>query len=433
MKIQDFSEINKFAVGYSEWVWDKWQQEVLDYQGNITIRAGRQCGKSVVMAEKVCRFAIEHPDTIALVLAASQRQSGLLFEKIKNTLEWKGVEFAEPPTLTKIVLKNGSKIYSLPAGKTGVFIRGFTVDLLVVDECAYVPEVVFNSIIPMIAVSRQTRGFGWIFLLSTPVGKVGYFYRSFTDDEFKSWHVSSEDCPRIPKEMLKKERQRLSRREYAQEWKGEFVDDVSQMFTSDLLHKSMNLVSWEKADCAGDLYLGVDVARYGGDENAFVIVELQGSGANARCRAVKCDVTDHKSIVDTVGRVIAMNKEYGFKKIFVDDTGIGGGVTDFLQDKLGRKVFGINNAAKRLEVQGKEVKRGILKEDLYSNVLVMLEQGRLELINDVKLLRSLKSITFAYNDQGGRVYIFGNYSHLAEALVRACWCVKERGLNIYCF
>jgi len=61
-----------------------------------------------------------------------------------------------------------------------------------------------------------------------------------------------------------------------------------------------------------------------------------------------------------------------------------------------------------------------------------MEGGLLELIADPELLRSLKSITYEYTDDG-RFKIKGSYSHLTEALVRACWCVKDRGLNLYCF
>jgi len=63
-----------------------------------------------------------------------------------------------------------------------------------------------------------------------------------------------------------------------------------------------------------------------------------------------------------------------------------------------------------------------------------LESGRLEMIADLSLLSSLKSITFEYSTAiAGRVTIFGDNSHLAEALVRACWCVRERGLDIYLY
>lgn len=426
------------SENFGKWKWDKWQEEVLSHNGNVVIRSGRQVGKSVVIAEKACRFALENPNTVTMVIAASQRQSGLLFEKIRFTLEnlQKESVLAEPPTLTRIVLKNGSKIYSLPAGKTGVFIRGYTVDLLIVDEAAFVPEVVFSSIVPMIAVSQKTRGFGHIFLMSTPFGKGGYFYNAFSDPDFRSWHISSLDCPRIPRELIDKERKRLTKTQFAQEWEGEFVEEWNQFFKSDLLKRSMTFIEWgikDKWDRSG-FYLGVDVARYGGDENAFVIVELDGFGERERLRAVRCFVTDMVSTVDTIGRVLALDSEYKFKKIFVDDGGVGGAVTDLLESKLGRRVVGLNNASKRFEVQGEEKKRGILKEDLYSNTLVLLENGKLELISDMNLLRSLKSITFSYSTEvANRVKIFGDYSHLAEALVRACWCVRERGLEVYVY
>lgn len=414
------------------WQWDDWQKEVLEYDGNICIRSGRQVGKSVVVAEKVKRFALQYEGKIILVVAASQRQASLLFEKIKSSLELENVKFLEPPTLTKMLLKNGSKIFCLPAGKTGTYIRGYSLDFLVVDESAYVPEVVFNSIIPMIAVSRKTRGLGRIILLSTPFGKGGYFYDCFTDPEFRSWHVSSEDCPRIDKKFLEKEKKRMSRQQYAQEWRGEFVDDYQQFFSTAIVKSACSILKWDKSDKleGSRFYLGVDVARYGGDENAFVVVELSGNNL----RAVKCEVTNNVSTVDTINKVINLESQFNFGKIFVDDAGVGGGVTDVLESKLGRKVLGLNNASKRLEVQGEEKKKGILKEDLYSNVLVLLEQGRLALLNDLGLVRSMTSIKFEYSSNvANRVMISGGYAHLTEALVRACWCVKEKGLDIYCF
>ena len=421
------------------WEWDKWQVEVLEYEGNITIRSGRQVGKSVVIAEKAVRFALKHPGTVTLVIAASQRQAGLLFEKVKGTFELRGVDFLEPPTLTKILLVNGSKVLCLPAGKTGMFIRGYTLDLLIIDESSYVPECVFNSIVPMIAVSKKMKGFGWMIMLSTPFGKGGFFYNSFTDPDFRQWHVSSEDCVRIPKSLLLKEKKRMSKAEYAQEWQGEFAEEWNQFFSSDLLRRQMTFIEWGKEQrvVGSGFYLGVDVARYGGDECAFVIVELTGDCDNTHLKAVKCFTTERKSIPDTVERVRTLDVEYNFRRIFIDDSGVGGGVTDYLQNALGRRVVGLNNASKRVlvdEDDKDEKRRGILKEDLYSNVLALLETGKLELISDLSLLKSMKSITYEYSTKiAGRVTIFGDYSHLCEALVRACWCVRERGLDIYVY
>ena len=129
--------------------------------------------------------------------------------------------------------------------------------------------------------------------------------------------------------------------------------------------------------------------------------------------------------------MVLVDWEFDVKKIFVDDGGLGGSVRDHLIEDFGRRVVGLKNASKRVQVQGEEKKMGILKEDLYSNTLMLLETGLLDLIDDLDLLRSLKSMTFEYTGSGG-VKIDGGYFHLSEALVRACWCVKERGLNIYC-
>lgn len=423
-----------------EFKWDKWQEKVLAYEGNITMRCGRQVGKSEVVSEKAVKFAFDHPGTITMIIAASQRQSSLLFEKVRAKIdimeEEKGEElYAEKPTLTKIILKNKSKIYSLPAGRTGYFIRGFTLDLLIADEAAYIPEEVWKAVIPMIAVSRKVRGFGWMILLSTPFGKGGYFFHTFTDPDFLHIHVSSEDCNRIPKDFLLKEKQRMTKADYAQEYLGEFTDEWNQFFPTDLIKRCMTFIDWnmkEDRRANSKFYLGVDIARYGGDENAFVIAELVGK---ASIKIVKVLTTARVSTTDTIGRIQKIDEIYKFKRIFVDDAGVGGAVTDVLTDKLGRRILGLNNAQRRFQNQGEEKKRGILKEDLYSNSLMLMETGKLQLINDLKLLKSLKSIIFEYGEMkyDRKVKIFGTYSHIAEAMVRACWCIKERGLNVYLF
>jgi hypothetical protein len=411
----------------TEIFWDRWQRDVLAFEGNVAIRAGRQVGKSEVISEKAVRFAIEHPGTVTMIIAASQRQSSLLFEKVvaKLSLMVDGT-LSEKPTMTKALLSNGSRVYCMPTGRTGYFIRGFTLDLLIADEAAYIPESVWLALTPMIAVSRKMRSMGHMVLLSTPFGKGGFFHSAFSDPDFKCWHVSSEDCPRIPLDFLKKEKARMSKAQYRQEYLGEFTDEWNQFFPTDLVKRQMTFIEWGLSEKLGGsrFYLGVDVARYGGDENAFVVVEL----LRDRLKVVKVMVTDRVSTVETIGRVEALDKLYAFARVFVDDAGVGGAVTDVLISKLGRRVVGLNNASKRVVVAGEDKKRGILKEDLYSNCLMLLETGRLELLSDLSLLRSLKSVVYEYTD-GGVVKIYGDYAHLAEACVRACWCLKERGLS----
>jgi len=436
---------------------DKWQRDVLAYDGNITIRSGRQVGKSTVIGLKATKLALEHPGIKILIVAASQRQASLLFEKVlsefhflqdkvldvagfeaqefsgsrvdrdrKTLFEKKHGLFKSPPTKTRIILKDGTEIISVPVGKTGIYIKGHSVDILIADEAAFIPEMVWLAIKPMIAVSKKLRGLGWEILLSTPFGKGGYYYNSFTDDDYKSVHVSSEDCRRIPTDFLRKEKRRLSKWEYAQEYLGDFVDEFSQFFGSDLIKKRSNFMDWERKKNYSSkrrYYLGVDVARYGADENAFVILEWVGDD---NLRIVKVETTERRSITDTANRIIKYDSWYNFNKIFIDDGGVGGGLYDIIKKKLRSRLVGLNNSSKSVENR----KNRILKEDLYSNALVLLENERLSLINNMKLQRSLKSMTFEYTaDKNIRIY--GNYSHISEAFVRACWCTKAKGLKLF--
>ena len=414
------------------WKWDSWQQKVLDADGNVTIRSGRQVGKSEVIGEKAKAFALDNPGTTTLIIAASQRQSSLLFEKVRANLDRETDVYLEKPTLTRVLLKNGSRIYSLPAGRTGYFIRGFTIDMLIADEAAYIPETVWNAVIPMIAVSRKTRGMGFLVLLSTPFGRGGYFYDSFTDKDFMSFHVSSENCKRIPLEFLKKEKQRMSKVEYAQEYLGEFVEDFNQFFRTNVIKQAMTFMEWSKKKDhipGSSYYLGVDLARYGGDEVAYVVVELH----DKKLKAIKCLTRERVSTTETVGETQVLDDIWKFKKIFIDSGGLGGPVLDQLQEKLGKwRVVGLDNATKGIQIKGEEKRTKIFKEDLYSNTLMLMETGKLELINDLDLLKSMKSIVFEYTSDKN-IKIFGNYSHLTEALVRACWCIKERGLDLYVY
>lgn len=437
---------------------DKWQSQVLAHPGNVHLRTGRQVGKSTIVSRKTHQFAKDFDGVTILVISASIRQASYLYDKIialferdnevlitkamdefkkkrhrfpsrqeLRELQMKASLYAELPTKTKIILKNRTRIYCLPAGKTGVFIMGLTIDLLIADEAAFIPEPVWNAVLPMVAISRKIHKMGFIWLLSRPFGKGGYFYEAEHDIDFRSWHISSEQCNRIDKKFLIKERERMSKQEYAQEYLGEYVDEFNQFFATALIKKCMTFINWsyeKDYDRSKAYYLGVDIARYGADENAFVISEM---GRDKKVIVVKVLTTRNIALTDTVGRVKLLDDRFHFRKIFIDDNSIGSGPTDMLIEKYGdRKVIGLNNSIK--SVTG--VTKRVLKEDMYSGALMLMETGKLEIVSDLALLRSLKSITYEYTADK-RVRLHGNYSHLCEAFVRACWCIKERGLRVY--
>lgn len=453
---------------------DKWQQEIIDHEGSVTLRSGRQVGKSTTVGKRRAQQMLDYPGSISLIIAPSQRQSSQLFIK---TMGWLMAEhekaidaaggykddtgvsarrnmelrrifeqdygiFNEVPTKSMVVLKKdfakrrgkkniGSICYSLPAGKSGVYLRTYALTFLDIDEAAFVPDTVYNALRPMLAVAKK-KGLGWETFLSTPFGKGGFFYDSFTDDEYIQFHVNSEDCERIPKEFLLKEKKRLSRIEYAQEYLGEFIDEFQQYFPTALIKTCMTFMRWNfKKDYKKELsyFYGHDYAGPGKDENASVIAEMQKDGKHLKI--IEPDTDDEPNTTIVNRKILLKDEIFKFRKLFVDSAGFGCGPTDELTNLLGRRVVGLNNAKKSIDHEGIK-KSKIFKEDLYSNAKSMMERGEVDIIDDLKLLRSLKNMTFEYTADKN-LKISGKCSHLAEAFVRACWAVKEKGLDIYLY
>ena len=165
----------------------------------------------------------------------------------------------------------------------------------------------------------------------------------------------------------------MSKREYALEYLGEFTEEFNQFFPTKLIKERMTFVSWDWAVDrvpGARYYLGLDLARYGGDEVAYVVVEESGNVL----KAVKTLTRERVSTTDTVGEAVVLDEKWRFNRIFVDSGGLGGPVLDFLQARLGkRRVVGLDNSSKAVSVQGEEKRHKILKEDLYANCLQLLE------------------------------------------------------------
>ena len=94
-----------------------------------------------------------------------------------------------------------------------------------------------------------------------------------------------------------------------------------------------------------------------------------------------------------------------------------------MQEAFKRKCRPLNNRSKSLD----EIPKKILKVDLYSNLVKLMEEGKLDLIEDKEMRKSLESIHFEQEED--KTKISGEYSHLVEALIRACWCIKEKNLK----
>jgi len=217
---------------------DDWQRElVLDSDSKrILILAARQIGKSTACGVLSLHYCLNNPDSLVLVLSPSLRQSGELFKRIigfYHRLE-RPVP-AESQTALTLKMRNGSRIVSLPSQESTI--RGFSgVDLLLIDEAALVPDSLYFSVRPMLAVSD-----GRLIAMGTPHGQRGWFFNEFTNggDAWKRFSIKANQCERISKAFLAEERQALGRYWYEQEYECAFHQSETSLFRADVIRRSI--------------------------------------------------------------------------------------------------------------------------------------------------------------------------------------------------
>ena len=217
---------------------DAWQANLLKLEARrALLLCSRQSGKSTTTAYVAMHQAIYRPPALVLLLSPSLRQSGELFRKVMDVHRATGaIVPAEAETALHLELANGSRIISLP-GKEAT-IRGYSgVGLLVIDEAARVPDELYYSVRPMLAVSG-----GRMIAMTTPFGKRGFFFKEWTEvgEGFERIKVTAQECPRISAEFLEAERRSMGEWWYRQEYLCDFVETTNQVFSYDLVSAAMS-------------------------------------------------------------------------------------------------------------------------------------------------------------------------------------------------
>jgi len=107
--------------------------------------------------------ALFHPDATVLLLSPGQPQSGELFRKVLSRYNTIGRSVkANYEAQLKIELENKSRIIYLPGKEETV--RCSSPTLLVIDEASRVPDDVYRSVRPVLAVTQ-----GLLLLSTRPV------------------------------------------------------------------------------------------------------------------------------------------------------------------------------------------------------------------------------------------------------------------------
>lgn len=309
-----------------------------------TVRSGHGIGKTTVQAWLVHWFLSTRPFPKIPCTAPTQHQLyDILWAEI-NKWRRNSPALSEEIVWTKekVSMKGYPEEWFAVArtASTPDALQGFHADhvLYIIDEASGVKDEIFEPVLG----SLSTEG-ARLLMCGNPTKKTGFFYLSHTRnrDSYKAFHVDGRESSRVSKDFVNRiismygEDSDVFRVRVA----GDFPMNEDDVFIQ-LPLVEQTIMNELEQDTIQRITIGVDVARYGDDET--VIATKVGGD-------IKLPILRHgQSLMRTVGdivqtyyRLIEENTEYtGVITAIIDDTGLGGGVTDRLEEvKVEQKLY----------------------------------------------------------------------------------------------
>lgn len=362
------------------------QREAYNYQKeflrvdtqDVIFNSGRQVGKSTVAAVKALHRAITTPNSVIVIFSPAQRQSNLMFKAIRSMIVGNPCLdfYLTANSATYLEFKNGSVIYSLPSPAEGASIRGFSPNLIIIDEAAYMKDSAINAIIPMRAATSAQ-----LIMLSTPFGRRGEFYKSWNNSRAVKIKVPTKLNPQVKDAFLQSEKQRMTENIYLQEYEAEFISDAGGWFPYNLVLDSVSEEIKYNADVV-NYFLGVDCARQGADETVYTIVAYD----NEKYKVIDIQNQAKNYMNEVIGRINYLHATYKFKKIYADTNGLGASMDIFREmPEVPLVSVGFSQTD---------------KEALYRNLKLLMEKKRIELPKHEKLIQQLVELEYRFTSNG---------------------------------
>ena len=146
------------------------------HSGRIfVVKSKRQVGKTTMAENILLKVAIEHNRTLSCLVEPTLDQARRVYKEMVKAIEETPIVRRKNDSLLELELINGSSIIFKSAEQRDN-LRGFTVTgILVVDECAFIQDDIFDILQPTTDVHSAP-----ILLISTPKLKQGFFYRYYS-------------------------------------------------------------------------------------------------------------------------------------------------------------------------------------------------------------------------------------------------------------
>lgn len=337
---------------------DDWQKKALmDLAENpkVAIKSGQGVGKTSLEAVALLWFLCCYPYPRIVATAPTKQQlHDVLWSEISKWM-------SRSPLLSAILKWTKTYIYMVGNEKRWFAVartatkpenmQGFHEDnmLFIVDEASGVADPIMEAILGTLSGKNNK-----LLMCGNPTRSSGTFFDAFNSDRaiYMCHTVSSADSQRTNKDNIESLIRKYGRDSNVVLVRvfGEFPKQEEDVFIILSVIEHCCMLDLPEDAPVNRISFGVDVARYGGDETVIA----QNVGGEITLPVM----FRGQSLMTTVGKIVQLYRKMvtGYPryrgKIFVniDDTGLGGGVTDRLEEvkreeKLSRMVIVPVNAA----------------------------------------------------------------------------------------
>lgn len=410
----------------------------------------RQTGKSettskiaIMKARKKTNSKGIHFDTYnVLIFAPTDRQTGLIAEKIRASIRkmpYLSYFHIIRETQREFYFSNGAAIICETTGDSGETVRGYTAHCIILEEAGSIKDSIIQSAILPMGLTTDAD----VIKIGTPRGKNHFFESSISPlyaiHRYDYKFAIQEGL--ITQDYIDEMRRTLPDIIFRTEYGAEFIEDQDAYFSYDLVSRCTDInLNWlgeeYKPNCR--YYIGCDIARLGQDSTCITIICVNPDNTAQVVHIVELQKVTLDIVITKIEELIA---KYHPARVFIDETGLGAGVTDILAKK-----YNIPRLQQGAQITGFPANREYgdkivgtkftiqTKLSMFGNLKALMDIGKLKYPNHPKLIAQLRDFRYEITEnQNVKLHhsLYG-FDDFVDSLALAAKEINVRSIG-FCF
>lgn len=353
----------------------------------IIFNASRQSGKTLSACIVAIYWALQSKGQHIMIVSPTDSQARKIYKQMIQMLEpiikFAVKNYKAQSGDSEIAFNNNSVILFRSAASENS-LRGYSNSHLILDECAFIKEEVWNTILAPTLTVRGKK----VFFCSTPKGK-NFFYKLFRrgmDGEtgYRSFKLTYESNPYANIDFIKEQQEILPYEIFAQEYLGEFVDQSS-------IFKNINevAVNLQQTPKGQRCVIGIDIAFARDftvaiclDENAKMLDYIR---------------FNKEETPELVSKLSTFIKKWNPAKVIVEENNQGRPVIDLLKQSGVYKMEGFSTTSQS-------------KNEIINDLMVSFAKKEIRILNDDIIKGEFEAFTYTISNTG-KISFASAYGH----------------------